>query len=384
MSYRPQSSSSQLGPVLIVGGCGFLGYHLVTHLQREAGYGTIHVLDVNVSNNRHNAFSYIKGNIADYDVVEEVVRRLKPRVIFHAASPVAALPSSRAGEYYETNVTGTRVLLEVAEKSEHVKALVYTSTCDVYVNPPHYNVDETHPLWTDHAKTSEYSRTKAMAQRLVLAANGPQLKTVCLLPAHMYGERHRQGLHEILATCTTRWLPLFRFGNGDNKMEVASADNTAAAHVVAAKALLDPRVPAGYIDGQAFNVSDGQPVPFWHHVEVVWKSVRGENVKPFTIAAWFLVLMSWFAQWFLWIFTLNMVKPWNALTTLSVTYCLLDHTYSIEKARERLGFAPVANHDEVLRQAVRWELNRARQAREAEPGWIKQVYLMANKFVGRF
>ena len=45
----------------------------------------------------------------------------------------------------------------------------------------------------------------------------------------------------------------------------------------------------------------------------------------------------------------------------AIEYCVYDYTYSIENVRERLGFRPVGSHDEVLRGAVEWELNRWRE-----------------------
>lgn len=353
-----------LGTVLVVGGCGFLGYHLVGHLLRDQECGPIYVLDCNVKNNRHDAATYIQGNLTDFDTVDALVKKIQPCVIFHAASPTAMLPIHRINEFHNTNITGTQMLLTIAAESETVRALVFTSTVDAYTGHVHRNVDETHPLWTVSSKTTEYNRTKAIAQRLVLEANGPHLRTVSLLPGHMYGERQSQGMSEALEACSGN-RRLFRIGNGTNLCEVTSADNTATAHILAAKALLDSSRAVGKVDGESFNVSDASPVPFWYHIGLIWRTVRGEDALKnlIVIPAWVMVILVNLVECLLWVFTFNTLQPPVELRRLTLDYAVYDQTFSIQKARERLQFEPVANHDAVLAGAVRWELDR-RQIQE--------------------
>ncbi|CAK7227578.1 erg26, C-3 sterol dehydrogenase [Sporothrix bragantina] len=264
--------------------------------------------------------------------MEAVFQRLQPRVVFHIASPPASLPSSRHKEFYETNVKGTQILLE-ASKRAHVEAFVYTSTVDVYSDPPHNNLGEDAPLWTD--------------------VSGKPAKM-----SHVYGERHTQGLYEMLeAASGTKPLVQLRT---DALMEVASADNVAAGHVLAAKALLDG--VAG-VAGEAFNLSDGAPVPFWHHVRVIWTVARGKEAvaNVWTLPTWVMKFVVAIAEFFFWAFSLGNAVPPTALTSASLSYCVESHSYSIAKAQRLLGFRPVANHDEVLAESVRWELKRRGQ-----------------------
>ncbi|CAK7219888.1 erg26, C-3 sterol dehydrogenase [Sporothrix curviconia] len=318
---QPPEPPSRRG-ALVIGGCGFLGYHLVQHLGKDASFSPLHVLDVNITNNRVDDVMYTQGTITDGQAVHSTLQRFQPRVVFHMASPPASLPSNLHKEFDETNVKGTQTLLE-ASKNAHVEAFVYTSTVDVYADPPHNSLGEDAPLWTDVSgkpvKMSEYCRTKAIADGLVRIANSASLPTVVLRPGHVYGERHTQGLYEILdAASGTK--PLVQLKT-DALMDVASADNVAAGHVLAAKALLNG--VAG-VAGEAFNVSDGSPVPFWHHARVIWTVARGKKAVDniWTLPTWVM---------------------------------------NIAKAQRLLGFKPVVNHDEVLAESVRWELKRRGQ-----------------------
>lgn len=357
MALPTRPSASLLGTVLVVGGCGFLGYHLVHQLLEDDECETVYVLDRNIDRNRHEKAIYICGNITDGEALHSLVAKIRPRAIFHSASPIASLPANRESEFVETNVKGTQVLLTVAAESDFTQALVYTSSVDTYANPPHSDVAEMHPIWPQSDKSNEYNRTKAIADRLVLAASSPQLKTVSLRLGHAYGERHIQGLVEVLDMCSGN-QKLIQIGRGENQMEVVSADNSAAAHILAAKALLDPSRAAGKVDGEGFNISDGSPVPFWHHIKVIWKVARGEKaLEDITvIPAWVMIVVVNLVEWLLWVLTLNTVKPPTPLRRVSLEYCVYTHTYSIEKARERLLFKPVANHDAVLEQSATWML----------------------------
>ncbi|KAF4974892.1 hypothetical protein FZEAL_8258 [Fusarium zealandicum] len=372
MTLTKSSSTPLLGPSLVVGGCSFLGYHLVQHLLEDNESGVVYVIDREIDRNKREKATYVRGNITDSELLRSLVARIRPRVIFHVASPVAILPASREGEFVETNVKGTQVLLTVASESESVQALVYTSSVHVYANPPHEDVDESHPLWPTWDKSNEYNRTKAIADRVVRAANGPQLRTVCLRPSHAYGKRHIQGMAEVLDLCAGN-QKMVQVGPGDNLMDVVSADNSAIAHLLAAKALLDPSRAAGKVDGEGFNISDGAPTPFWYHMKIIWKVARGEDaVRNFLIIpAWVMVVAVYLTEWMLWIFTINTVKPPLALRRVVLDYCLYNHTYSIEKARERLLFDPVSDHDAVLAESARWMMRE----RETAPRKVERKAL---------
>ncbi|KAF5018068.1 hypothetical protein F66182_9967 [Fusarium sp. NRRL 66182] len=355
MASTTTTPDNLIGTSLVVGGCGFLGYHIVRHLLQDDESGAVYVLDRDVSRNRHEQATYILGDIADSQRLSQIIADIRPDVIFHCASPVAALPAKREGEFHATNVQGTWDILTAAADSNAVQAFVYTSTVDAYANPPHADVDETCPLWSPLDRSNEYNRTKSIGDCLVRDSNRPHFRTVVLRPGHSYGERHVQGMVEVLDMCA-RSKKLVQIGPGKNLMEVISGENSAIAHLLAAKALLDPSRAIGKVDGEAFNISDGAPVPFWHHIGIIWKTARGEDVfnDVVVLPAWVMHVAVVLAEWFFWVFTFNTVKPPIELRRVSFQHCVGTHTYSIEKARERLLFNPVSDHDAVVAESTRW------------------------------
>lgn len=353
-----RSSTPLLGSVLVVGGTGFLGFHLVRRLLDDPECGPVYVLDINIERNQHDGAEYMKGSILDVEVVDWVIQKIKPQVIFHLASPNPTIPDPKEGALYETNVKGTEILLTSAASCDSVKAFVFTSTIDIYADPPHKNADETQPLWVPGSNTAEYGISKAVAEKIVLAANSPKLQTVSIVVSHLYGERCRQGTIAAVDVCHG---PLFEVGDGKNLIEAISASNAVTAHVLAAKALLDPSRASGNIAGEAFIVSDGEPISFWHHMKLMWAVGRGKPVvdsELWHIPAWVGHFLAWIVAWAYWIFTFGTKKPPLTMSRVVACYFEYDHTYNTQKAKKRLRYEPVADHDAVLTKAIEWELER--------------------------
>jgi len=122
------SSLPPLGTVLVIGGCGFLGYHLVRALLEDSECGPVYVLDVRISTNIHSCANCITGSITAVETFDAFLKKIQPQVIFHAASPNPTYTTlSNRNLFYETNVKGTEILLTAATESESVKASVFTS-----------------------------------------------------------------------------------------------------------------------------------------------------------------------------------------------------------------------------------------------------------------
>jgi len=347
-----------LDTVLVTGGCGFLGYALVRHLLDDPECGSVHVMDRETSRNRHDGAHYLGCDICDEAAMDKLLTKIQPTVVFHLASPNFCFPTEGRADFYRTNVKGTEILLSLSAKCTSTRAFVNCSSVDIYSGGPHLDADETYPTCISDPR-EPYNHTKALADSLVLAADSPRLRTVSLRLAHMYGARCGQEMRVLLDVCA-RKAPLIQLGPGGNVMSVVSVDNAAAAHVLAAKALLDPARAPGKVNGEAINISDGEPVGFWEHTTLFWSAARGRSVKGklIVVPAWLAKFIFGFVQWVFWIFTLGRVEPPPNFGSTAISWALEDHTYSSKKAREILGFRPVSDHDAVVRRAVEEELQR--------------------------
>ena len=191
----------ELGTVLVIGGCGFVGTHLVDQLlnfpsedslpsdhvsgvkdkdgnpdrrfsyPRQRGrYPTyrntkVAVLDLRTTNNRLPGAEYYDADITSTEEVLKVFRAVKPDVVIDTVSPSVLEGNKKL--LYKVNVEGTKNLLEVAggEKGDwggECKAFVYTSSASVIHDTTSdlINVDERWPLITGPMQQEYYTETK--------------------------------------------------------------------------------------------------------------------------------------------------------------------------------------------------------------------------------
>ncbi|MGZ6125725.1 MAG: dTDP-glucose 4,6-dehydratase, partial [Myxococcales bacterium] len=161
--------------VLVTGGAGFIGSNLVRLLRRERPAWTVVNLDkLTYAGNAESLADlrgdpghvFVRGDIADPEVVERVVREHRVDVILNLAAESHVDRSILGpGIFVETNVGGAQVLLEAA-RNARVKRFVQVSTDEVYGSlGASGKFTETSPL----RPSSPYSASKAAADLLALA-----------------------------------------------------------------------------------------------------------------------------------------------------------------------------------------------------------------------
>ena len=159
------------GPVLVTGGAGYIGSHVVRQLG-EHGRSAV-VLDTLGTGFRDAVLhgKLIVGDVADRDLVRDVLRRHRVRSVLHlAAHTVVAESVADPLRYYRNNTSASCALIEscVAEGVEH---FIFSSSAAVYGVPDVQFVTESTP--TD--PINPYGASKLMTERMlrdVSAATG--------------------------------------------------------------------------------------------------------------------------------------------------------------------------------------------------------------------
>lgn len=155
--------------------------------------------------------------------------------------------------FWSANVQGTRSVLDAC-KQLGIARLVYTSTPSVvHSGGDVEGLDERAPV-ADHFQ-APYPETKAIAEREVLAANGPVLATVALRPHLIWGPDDPQLTARVLARGRAGRLRLV--GGGTKAIDATYIDNAVHAHLLA----LDQLRPGAACAGKAYFVAQGEPLP---------------------------------------------------------------------------------------------------------------------------
>jgi len=181
--------------VLVTGGAGFIGSHLVDRLVTE-GYDVV-VLDNLSSGSLNNIKSHIEagnivfvnGDLKEKHVVEDVVQGID--VVFHfAANPEVRVSTTNPEVHFRENVVATFNLLE-AMRIKNVKEMVFASSSSVYGEPDVIPVDEEYPV----RPVSVYGASKASCEALIHAYSKLYgIKAVVLRYANVVGPRMRHGV----------------------------------------------------------------------------------------------------------------------------------------------------------------------------------------------
>lgn len=154
--------------VLVTGGAGYIGSHMVLALI-DAGHDEVVVID-DLSTGFDWALppevTLVVGDVADQELVAKTIREHKVEALAHFAARIV-VPDSVADplHYYLANTVKTRALIETAVK-EGVKHVIFSSTAAVYGEPEIVPVPEnltTNPI-------NPYGRSKLMSEWMIADA----------------------------------------------------------------------------------------------------------------------------------------------------------------------------------------------------------------------
>lgn len=192
--------------------------------------------------------------------------------------------------------------------------------------------------------------TGRKADTMVLAANSTDLHTAVIRLPGIYGEDDTNFIPQLLSSVRKKE---HKMQVGQNKMvfEFVYVKKAAEAHILAARALLDPR-SAPAVAVEAFFVSDGRPQPFFDFARKCY-AATGNPVAPGDVTIIPMAAMQAMAsagEWAYKIFTLGTKMP--KLGKDSIDHLDKGRWWSIEKAKQRLGYQPVADQDEAIKQSM--------------------------------
>jgi nucleoside-diphosphate-sugar epimerase len=329
---------------LVTGGGGFLGGAIVRRLRARGDsvrslarrrYPDLDALGVT----QH------QGDIADAQAVVESAAGCE--IVFHVAAKAGV--GGRYAEYRRANVTGTENVL-AACRTHHVPRLVYTSSPSVVFNGRDMEgVDESAPYAAHY--DAHYPRTKAIAEQLVLRANGPDLATVALRPHLIWGPGDNHLIPRIIARA--RAGRLRRIGGASKLIDSIYIDNAADAHLLAA----DRLAPGSPIAGKAYFLSQGEPVPLWGLVNRI---LAAAGLPPVTRSVPYGVAFA--AGWALeTAYALLHLRGEPPMTRFLARELSTAHWFDLSAARRDLGYAPSVSLDEGLR----------RLAKSFDNGWLR-------------
>ncbi|UPT75523.1 MAG: NAD-dependent epimerase/dehydratase family protein [Elusimicrobiota bacterium] len=322
---------------LVTGGGGFMGAALARKL-RERGdevrvFGRGSYADLEAV-----GIDCAKGDITDFDAVNAACEGRD--VVFHAAAKVGLW--GKYEDFEAVNVGGTKNVIQACLRNRVTKLVFTGSPSVVFHGGDVDGVDESAP-YPEHFD-SFYSRTKAEAERIALAANHERLATVSLRPHFIWGPGDRNLLPRVVAK--QRAGRLYRIGDDNKLIDTIYIDDCVEAHVLAAIQLS----PISEIAGKAYFLSGDDPRPFWEIVDRMLGAAGLPPVKkrmPKSLA--YALAAACEGIWR----TLGLSSE-PPLTKFLVDAFTTAHWFDVSAAKRELGWRPKVKIEDGMARVAHW------------------------------
>ena len=347
--------------VLITGGAGFIGSHLVDKLVDKKGY-EVSVLDIlveQVHGNKHKPPDYlnkkakfIQGSVTNYKKLEDLIE--DSDIVIHLAAMVGVGQSMyKIKEYIDNNILGMANLLDILVNSNHnVKKVVIASSNTVYgegksqcnkcgvISPKLRSLDQLNckdwelncpkcgskvsPLLTDEDTplnpSSIYAFSKQGQERLgLMIGNTYGINTTVLRFFLTYGTRQAlsnpyTGVCAIFSARALKGKPPIVFEDGYQSRDFVNVSDVCQALILA--------MEKNAAMSEVFNVGTGIPITIKEVAEIITKKIKPE-LKPISNQQYRIG---------------------------DIRHCIAD----ISKIQNKLGYKPLITFEEGIDDLIDW------------------------------
>jgi len=320
---------------LVTGGGGFLGRYIVEQLLERGDAVTVFARG-DYPELCKTGINVIRGDIQNRQAIQDACAGMD--AVFH----VAARPGiwGTWESFYQPNVAGTQNVI-AACRAQGVSKLIFTgSPSVVFDNSPHNDCDESLPYPARYENV--YSQTKAMAEQLVIQANGADLSTVSLRPHLIWGPRDAHLLPRLIARA--RSGKLIQVGDGTNKVDITYVEDAARAHLLVADALL----PGSPVAGSVYFISQDDPINLWSWINNLLMQLNIPPVKhqiSLPVARTIGRIMEY-------AYRLLHIPGEPKMTRFLASELALSHYYNISRSKRDFDYQPQFSMDAALKKTL--------------------------------
>jgi len=322
--------------MFVTGATGFVGSHLAEAFRSQG-----HPVATLARQGSDTAFlerlgvTVHRGDLTEPAAIACAVR--DATVIVHCAAKVGDW--GPVEEYRAVNVDGLRALLDAC-RGLPIHRFVHLSTLGVYAARHHYGTDESEPPPAHHI--DGYTQTKAEGERLALQYHRDfQLPVVVLRPGFVYGPRDRTVLPRLVESLRRR---LVRYlGNRRRAMNAIYVGNLIDAVGLA--------IETPQAVGRVYNLTDGEYISKQRFIESIVQSLELPPPRPVSVPLWLAKALAWVME--------RKARQQGdpeppRLTQARVKFLGFNLDFSIERARQELGYRPRVSFDEGMAQTMAW------------------------------
>jgi len=322
---------------LVTGGCGFVGAAIARALKARGD--DVIVLDL-APECPVEGVDYRRVDITDKAAVTEACRGVD--TVIHNAS-IVHTKQNKQDVIWAVNLGGTENMLEAARANNVPRFIYISSGSVVYEGKDIENGDESLPY--SSISQAPYADSKIEAEKLTLADNGKGGMATCALRPHVvFGPGDNRFMPTLLARGRKGQLSV-QIGRG-----IWLSDYTYVSNMTDAVLLADEALAKGGLDsiaaGQAYFITNGEPMPFWDFIRKVAARLGFPPIKYRAPKSLIYAIAAVKEG----IDTLKggTLNAEDGMTRFAIRYMCTHHYFSIEKARRELGYNPAVSVDEGI------------------------------------
>ncbi len=316
----------------VTGGSGFVGRRVIEDLVRRGQeVRALTRSEASADVVRRLGAVPVAGDLGDAAAMAAGMRRCG--VVFHAAAKVALWGDWK--DFHRDTVQGTANVIAAA-RAAGVPCLVHVGTEAVLADGrPIIAADESRPI--PAGPNGPYPRSKALAEQLVIAANGPDLRTVVVRPRFIWGEGDTALLPRLTAAMKSgAWI---WFGDRHHLTSTCHVANVSHGMLLAAERGRG---------GEVYFLTDGPPVDFAAFI-TRFVGTRGVKPPPWRAPLWVADAIAALCET-VWPLVARVTDMEPPLTRTAVNLFFREVTVNGAKARCELGYEPVMTVDEGMRR----------------------------------
>ena len=322
---------------LVTGGCGFVGAAIARALKARGD--EVIVLDL-APECPVEGVDYRRVDITDKAAVTEACRGVD--TVIHNAS-IVHTKQNKQDVIWAVNLGGTENMLEAARANNVPRFIYISSGSVVYEGKDIENGDESLPY--SSISQAPYADSKIEAEKLTLADNGKGGMATCALRPHVvFGPGDNRFMPTLLAKGRKGQLSV-QIGRG-----IWLSDYTYVSNMTDAVLLADEALAKGGLDsiaaGQAYFITNGEPMPFWDFIRKVAARLGFPPIKYRAPKSLIYAIAAVKEG----IDTLKggTLNAEDGMTRFAIRYMCTHHYFSIEKARRELGYNPAVSVEEGI------------------------------------
>jgi len=322
---------------LVTGGCGFVGAAIARALKARGD--EVIVLDL-APECPVDGVDYRRVDITDKAAVTEACRGVD--TVIHNAS-IVHTKQNKQDVIWAVNLGGTENMLEAARQNEVPRFIYISSGSVVYEGKDIENGDESLPY--SSVSQAPYADSKIEAEKLTLADNGKGGMATCALRPHVvFGPGDNRFMPNLLARGRKGQLSV-QIGRGIWLSDYTYVSNMTDAVLLADEALAKDGLNS-VAAGQAYFITNGEPMPFWDFIRKVAARLGFPPIKYRAPKSLIYAIAAVKEG----IDTLKggTLNAEDGMTRFAIRYMCTHHYFSIEKARRELGYNPAVSIDEGI------------------------------------